>query len=446
MKYFERKAYRALKVWKEKYADQYAVLLEGARRTGKSVIAEHFARQEYDSYILIDFSHTVKQVIDCFDDIGNLDLFFLRLQAACGVQLIPGRSVIVFDEVQKFPKAREAVKFLVKDGRYHYIETGSLISIKKNVRDIVIPSEEMKINVYPLDYEEFCLAVNSPSYELGRQFYDLHGAVGQQINRKLMRDFRIYMAVGGMPQAVDAYLQKKSFAEIDVVKREILNLYEEDFYKIDRSGRISAMYHAIPALLAKDVRRYRIGEAIKQRKTDKNEDLLYDLIDSRTVLISYNSTDPRVSLSSSKDLDSYKLYLADTGLFVTLLFNDRPAVENELYTKLLSDRLPANLGYLYENAAAQMIAASDRKLYYHTWDKKGSTHYYEIDFLITEKDKVSAVEVKSSGTGKHESLTEFQRVYKGAVAHSYLFSQKDVMTKDQIQFLPIYMMPYILQS
>lgn len=440
--YFKRKAYAQLLEWKTNYADKYAVLLEGARRVGKSTIAELFAQSEYRTYILIDFSIASDEILSCFDDIANLNIFFLRLQATTGVDLFEHESVIIFDEVQLFPKARQAIKHLMKDGRYHYIETGSLISIKKNVKDILIPSEEMKIQVYPMDYEEFCDAVGS-NYTILESIYKMNKGLGQQTNRKLMRDIRIYMAVGGMPQAVEAYVGGKNFSMIDQVKRQIIGLYEEDFKKIDSSGKLSALFHSIPAQLSKDNRRYRISTATGRKKNRKDEELLYDLIDSKTVIPSYNTSDPRVSLSLSKDLDSYKLYLADTGLFITLMFIDRPSAENELYAKLLSDKLPANLGYLYENLVAQMIAASGRELYYHTWEKTGSTHYYEIDFLISQGTKVSAIEVKSSGTGKHESITEFRRKYSQNIKDSYILSQKDIDKQGDIQFLPVYLTPFV---
>lgn len=349
--YFKRKAYDELLNWKKNYADKYAVLLEGARRVGKSTIAERFAVNEYKSYILIDFSNASGEEIACFDDIHDLDLFFLRLQAVRGVNLYAHESVVIFDEVQLFPKARQAIKHLVKDGRYHYIETGSLISIKKNVKNILIPSEEMRIPVYPMDYEEFCDAVKN-NYDLLKQIYDTNKSLGQQVNRKLMRDIRIYMAVGGMPQAVEAYVDGKNFSMIDQIKRQIIRLYEDDFKRLDPSGKLSAIYHSIPAQLSRDMKRYRLSSATGMRKTAKDENLIFDLIDSKTVLPSYNVTDPRVSLSLTKNLDSYKLYIADTGLFITLMFIDRPSAENEIYAKLLSDKLPANLGYLYENLIA----------------------------------------------------------------------------------------------
>lgn len=293
--YFKRKAYDKLIEWKLNYADSYAVLLEGARRVGESTIAKLFAENEYKSYILIDFSIASTDILSCFD------------------------------EVQLFSRARQAIKHLVKDGRYHYIETGSLISIKKNVKDILIPSEEMKITVYSMDYEEFCNATGN-NYHLIKQLFDMKKAVGQEVNRKLMRDMRIYMAVGGIPQAVEAYVNGNNFSTIDNVKRQIIYLYEEDFKKIDPSGKISALYHSIPAQLAKGQKKYRMSSVLKKRTTIK-EELLFD---SKTVLPYYNSTDSKVSLSSSKDINSYKLYLSDTGLFVTLMFIDRPIIENEI--------------------------------------------------------------------------------------------------------------------
>lgn len=441
---FYRKVYGKLLDWKNNYADSYSVLLEGARRVGKSTIAEEFAKNEYDSYILIDFSKASKSLLACFDDIADLNLFFLRLQAETGVTLREHKSVIIFDEIQLFPQARQAIKHLVKDGRYHYIETGSLISIKKNVKDILIPSEEMKIPVFPMDYEEFCKATGG-NYDLLRQVYETGKAIGQATNRKLMKELRIYMAVGGMPQAVEAYVKGSNFEVIDQIKRQIIQLYEDDFKKIDSSGRISALYHSIPAQLAKGTRKYRVTSAIKARQSAKTEELLYDLIDSKTVLPCYNSSDPRTSLADTKDLDCYKLYLSDTGLFVTLMFIDRPAAENDLYVKLLSDKLPANLGYLYENLVAQMIASSGRELYYHTWEKENSTHYYEVDFIISKQSKISAFEVKSSGSGKHESITEFSKKYSKNIKDVYLISQKDVSREEMLQMKPVYMLPFILE-
>ena len=442
---FKRKVYNELLEWKEKYADRSACLLEGARRVGKSTIALEFAKNEYESFIFIDFSNISTELLEVFNDISDLDIFFLRLQTVTGINLIVSKSAIIFDEVQFFPKARQAIKHLVKDARYHYIETGSLISIKKNVQDILIPSEEHKINVFPMDYEEFNWALGKSTDSI-RTLVEKNVAIGDMTNRKLMRDFRIYMAVGGMPQAVEAYTEGKNFSEIDMVKRQIISLYEDDFKKIDASGRISALYHSIPAQLAKDSKKYRISTAIGKKSKAKTEELLYELIDSKTILPCYNSTDPRVSLADTKDFDSYKLYLADTGLFVTLMFMDRPVTENDVYAKLLSDKLPANLGFLYENLVAQMIAASGRELFYHTWEKSGSTHYYEVDFLISEGSKVNAFEIKSSGSGKHESIKVFDKKFSKNVHDIYLLSQKDVGKEENLLLKPFYLMPFLIEQ
>ncbi len=446
MKVFKRKLYDKLLDWKSTYAGKYAILVEGARRVGKSTLVEEFARNEYKSYILIDFSKASKDIKDCFDDIADLDRFFLRIQTITGVQLVNRNSAIIFDEVQLFPSARQAIKYLVADGRYDYIETGSLISIKKNVKDILIPSEEMKLKLYPLDYEEFLWATGNETYRLLKEFYDKKVAVGNSVNRKLMRDFRIYMAVGGMPQAVQAYLEKKSFREIDEVKRNIIRLYEDDFRKIDSSGLSARIYKDIPSQLSQNRKRYVISSATGKKTQKRDLERLYDIIDSQTVLMSYNITKPDASLSGSKDVDSYKLYIADTGLFVTLLFLDRPAAENILYEKLLSDKLPANLGYLYENVAAQIIATSGRELYYHTWLKDESTHYYEVDFLMGMKQKIVPIEIKSSATTAHKSIDVFCKKYSKISYRPYIFSQKDISNDGQTLFMPIYMLPFLLEE
>lgn len=441
--YFKRKVYNKLLEWKKEYADRYAVLLEGARRVGKSTIAENFAKNEYKSYIMLNFSEVSQDILEIFDDVSNLNLFFLRLQAETGVTLYEHESLIIFDEVQLFPKARQAIKQLVKDERYHYLETGSLISIKKNVKDILIPSEEMKIQVYPMDYEEFSWATGY-NYELLRQLSALNKPIGEATNRKLMKDLRIYMAVGGMPQAVEAYVQGLNFSQIDQIKRTIISLYEDDFKKIDPSGYISRIYHSIPAQLAKDTKKYRLRTATGKRIGKTVNEFLYDLIDSKTILPCYNVIDPRVSLSGGRDLDSYKLYLSDTGLFVTLMFIDRPVTENHLYARLLSDSLPANLGYLYENLCAQMIAQAGRDLYYHTFEKEGSTHYYEVDFLISKGLKTDAFEVKSSAYRQHESIDVFTKKYSKNIDKTYLISQKDIGNENQLMLRPFYLLPFLI--
>ena len=443
---FKRKVYDNLTEWKEKYSKNYAAMLEGARRVGKSTVAEEFSRNNYKSYIKVDFANVKKEILEVFDDIASLDLFFLRLQTATGITLYPGESVILFDEIQRAPLVRQAIKYLVADGRYSYIETGSLISIKKNVKNIVIPSEEHFIQVYPMDYEEFLWATENDTYDVLRQLYKTGKPIGDKLNRKLMRDFRIYMAVGGMPQAVEAYVNGNNFEEIDGVKRSILKLYDEDFYKIDDSGRLSKMYNSIPNQLAANKKRYVISSATGKRTTKKDKDIFSELIDSKTVLISNNVTDPNVSLSATVDEDSYKLYLSDIGLFTSLLFNSVDKVHTKIYSKLLSDKLDANLGYMYENVAAQIITSSGNRLFYHTWPKEDGVHHYEVDFLVASNAKIVPIEIKSSNINTHKSIDSFSTKYSKKVYRQYLFSQKDVGHKEQLIYKPIYMLPFVLED
>lgn len=444
---FKRKVTEQLHEWKEKYSDNYAALIEGARRVGKSTAAEDFARNNFKSYIRIDFSNITGPALQVFDDIADLDYFFLRLQATTGVNLFEKESVIIFDEIQLMPKVRQAIKHLVADGRYYYIETGSLLSIKKNVKNIVIPSEEYRIEMFPMDYEEFLMATgNENSYSLLRKLYKSNRAVGNQINQKLMRDFRLYMAVGGMPQAVKAFVDGKNFSEIDTVKREILALYKDDFRKVDSSGRISMLYDAIPSQLALAKKRFVISNALGKRTTLKDIELLADLLDSKTVLPCYNVTDPSIALSLTKDPDCFKLYPSDIGLFTTMLFNSESKTSDNIYSKLLSNKLEANLGYLYESVAAQLITSQGRKLYYHSWPKENSKHNYEIDFLLTSHSKITPVEVKSSTTTSHDSLDAFFKKYHGIIYRSYIISQKDVGNDKDIKYKPVYMFPFILEE
>lgn len=443
---FKRKVYEELIDWKNNYAPKYAALLEGARRVGKSTVAEEFAKANYRSYIKVDFANITRELLNVFEDVADHKVFFLRLQTVTGITLYPRESVIIFDEIQRQPLVRQAIKYLVADGRYDYIETGSLISIKKNVKDIVIPSEEHKISVYPMDYEEFMWAIGNDTYPVLRDLYKTESEVGNGTNRKLMRDFRIYMAVGGMPQAVSAYVDGKNFNEIDRVKREIIDLYIEDFKKIDSSGLIGKLYESIPSQLAANKKRYMISRATGKRKTKKDEERLADLLDSKTVIACYNTFNPSVALAQSRDDDTFKLYLSDIGLFTTMIFKASPKTDESIYSRLLGDKLPANLGYLYENAVAQMITASNRSAYYHTWEKENSTHYYEVDFLIQDKTKLLPLEVKSSATKKHESIDVFCTKYSKYVSQAILISQKDVGKENNLKLKPIYMLPFILEE
>jgi len=442
---FKRKAMEQLKEWKETYKGKYAALLEGARRVGKSTIAEQFAKKEYKSYIKIDFANISNELLQVFSSISKLDVFFFQLQAVTGVALYNRQSVIIFDEIQLQPKVRQAIKYLVKDGRYDYIETGSLLSIKKNVSGIVIPSEEYKISIYPLDYEEFLLAIGKNTYPLLKEAFIAGRPLGQTVNRAFMYDYRTYMMVGGMPQAVEAYVEKQSPKEIDVIKRMIIDLYEEDFYKIDPSGKISMMYNSIPAQLARNSKRYSVGFAINKKSRKADYELLSNLINSKTVLPCFNCLEPEVSFAQGKDLEKFKLYLSDTGLFVSLLLKTGTITDTVLYAKLLSNKLPANLGYLYENAVAQIIASSGRDLYYMTWPKENSTHSYEIDFLIAKGAKTVPIEVKSSRTKAHASIDAFISKYHSVFSSPYILSQKDIGKEGQIKLCPFYLSSFLCE-
>ena len=409
-------------------------------------MAEEFAKANYKSYIKVDFANITQELLDVFKDVANHKMFFLRLQTVTGVTLYPRESVIIFDEIQRQPLVRQAIKYLVADGTYDYIETGSLISIKKNVKDIVIPSEEHKIPVYPMDYEEFMWAIENDTYPMLRELYDMGSEVGNGTNRKLMRDFRIYMAVGGMPQAVEAFVEGKNFSEIDRVKREIINLYIDDFKKIDSSGLIGKMYESIPSQLATNKKRYMISRATGKRKTKKDVERMADLLDSKTVIACYNTYNPSITLAQTKADDTFKLYLSDIGLFTTMIFKASPKTDESIYSKLLGDKLSADLGYLYENAVAQMITATGRSAYYHTWEKENSTHYYEVDFLLQDKDKLLPLEVKSSATKKHESIDVFCKKYSQYVSQAILLSQKDVGKDNDLNLKPIYMLPFIMEE
>lgn len=432
--------------WKQGNNGQTALLIKGARRIGKSTIAEEFARREYESHIIIDFSIADDAVKELFSHLSDLNFFFLRLQSLFNVSLHERQSVIIFDEVQLYPQARQAIKHLVKDGRYDYIETGSLLSIKKNVKGIVIPSEETRICMYPLDFEEFLWAVNKPqTYDLIKYSYQNFKLLGDAVNRELMRYFRLYMLVGGMPQSVNAYLESNNFSAVDAVKRTILELYIDDFRKIDPTGRASRLFTSIPAELSRNAMRYQVGSVIENATASRLGELLMDVADSMTVNFSYHANDPSVGFSLHADYNCFKLFLADTGLFVTLAFMDRDYTENVIYQKLLSDRLAVDLGYVYENAIAQMLKSAGNELFYYTFQeeviKEGNKIFrnYEVDFLISRKDKICPIEVKSSGYNAHKSLDMFLQKYSARILNSYLLYTKDMRKDNDIICLPAYM-------
>lgn len=441
---FYRKIYDRLLEWKRDSDGHTALLIEGARRVGKSTIVEEFAKNEYESYILIDFSIAQISVRELFDDISDLNYLFLQLQLQFRVDLAERKSLIIFDEIQLCPPARQAIKHLVKDHRYDYIETGSLISIRKNVKDILIPSEERKISMYPMDYEEFLLAVgDKTSFSTIRKFYEAGKAVGEQVNRRLLRDFRLYMLVGGMPQAVDEYIHTNNLRKVDLVKRDILRLYEDDFKKFDPTGRASLLFDSIPAQLSKNASRYQVSSVLDNTRANGILHLIAEMSDSKTVLVSYHANDPSVGLSSNKDLSKFKLFVCDTGLFTTLMFKDRDFTENEIYERLLSNKLQANLGYLYENVVAQILTANGNELFYHTFMNEKSRHNYEIDFLITRKNKICPIEVKSSGYKTHSSLDAFCKKFSSRILWKYLVHNKDYAKDADVICLPVYMTPFI---
>ncbi len=442
---FKRKIYDRILEWKVWSKGRYALLIEGARRIGKSTIVEEFARNEYEDYILIDFSNVSKDVLNLFDDMSDLNRFFLRLQTFFGKTLPVKKSVIIFDEVQFCPKARQSIKYLVKDGRFNYIETGSLISIKKNVKDILIPSEEHAINMFPMDFEEFLWAIGQKAkFDFIRYSYENMEPMGDAMNRKLMEDFRLYMLVGGMPQSVIAYLDNPSdFSEVDRIKREILHLYEADFRKLDSTGRAATIFNHIPAELSRNTMRYKVGSVIEGARPERLGELFADIVDSRTVNMAYLASDPSAGLAMHANHDYFKMFTCDTGLFVTLAFHDKDFTDNIIYRKLLFDKLPTDLGYVYENVVAQLLASAGHSLYYHAFTERqeGVTKQrtYEIDFLINQGDKICPIEVKSSSYKSHKSLDEFTKKYSSRIGKRYLLYTKDIRKDSDIICLPVYM-------
>lgn len=436
---FKRKIYDKLIKWKQESNGASALMVQGARRIGKSTIVEELARKEYHSYIIIDFNKASSMVMSLFDNLMDLDFVFLQLQAIYNTILKPRRSVIVFDEVQKCPKARQAIKYLVQDGRYDYIETGSLISIRQNTKDITIPSEEERVDMHPMDFEEFLWALDDTnSIPLIKTFYEKRIPLGAA-HRAKQKDLRLYMLIGGMPQAINEYINSNNLAKVDAVKRRIIQLYCDDFLKIDSTGKLSKLFMAIPSQLSKNVSRYYTNSVVGKLQKTREEEMLINLEDSKTVLISYHADDPNVGMSLTKDISKYKLFVADTGLFVTMAFWDKDFTENIIYQKLLADKLEANLGYVYENLVAQMLTASGNNLFYYTFEKDDK-HFYEVDFLISKGNKICPIEVKSSGYKTHASLDAFRAKYSNRIKNSYLIYKKDFQRgENELIYIPFYM-------
>lgn len=441
---FKRKIYDEMQKWKQEQNGKTALLLKGARRVGKTTIVKDFASKEYQSFILIDFAKTSADIRNLFDDMSNPDDFFSRLQLFTHTRLYNRKSAIVLDEVQLYPKARQAIKYLVEDGRYDYIETGSLLSIKKNVTDILIPSEETRIIMTPMDFEEFKWAFgDADTCSMLYDFFLSRKMLGNALNRKLMRDFRFYMLIGGMPQAVGTYLETNNFESVDQVKRSILELYEDDFRKIDTTGTISRLFASIPSELRKASSKFQITSVLPGRTLNEVETLLQDLEDSLTVNFAYHADDPNVGFALNRDNRRFKIYLADTGLFTTLAFKDKKFTENIIYERLLSNKLDTNLGFLYENSIAQMLKSKGEELYYYTFPQKDSNHIYEIDFLLSRKNKICPIEVKSSGYRSHASLDAFFAKYSARIGERYLLYTKDIAKDNDIIMLPAFMTMFL---
>lgn len=442
---FKRKIYNQILDWKKNKNGRTALLIKGARRVGKSTIAEEFARKEYRSHIVVDFADAPAALWEAVENISDRDNFFMQLQFIYGVRLYERESVIIFDEIQKCPAVRQAIKYLVKDYRYDYIETGSLLSIRKNTKDIVIPSEETRITMLPMDYEEFRWALgDSASIPLLKTAFEHKKGLGDEVNRKLLRDFRLYMLVGGMPQAVETYLDTNNLSDVDSKKREIIELYLDDFQKIDPTGKASLLFKAIPAQLNGNASRYKTGSVLG-RNEDKNymAQLLREMEDSMTVNVSHHANDPNVGLALHANYDEYKMYLGDTGLFITLAFWDKSITDNVIYQKLLTDKLSADLGYVYENVVAQMLVAAGDNLFYYTWPTESGKHNYEIDFILSRGSKICPIEVKSSSYNTHASLDSFKQKFSKRILQSYLIYTKDLRKDGDVLLMPPYMTMFL---
>lgn len=444
---FKRKIYEKMMEWKELSGSESALLIEGARRIGKSTITETFARSEYEDYILLDFAKEKKEILRNFEEnIGDLDTFFRNLFLLKGKSLKPKQSVIIFDEVQLFPLARQAIKYLVADGRYDYIETGSLISIKENVKDILIPSEEYKLKMYPMDFEEFLWATGDEiTFSVVKEAFERKKALGGDIHRQVMQKFRTYMAVGGMPQAVSAFVNGRTYEEIDFVKRNILDLYEDDLKKHDTNHkeRASVVFKTIPEQLSNHNSHFKLSILDKKARYERYVDAIDFVAESMMGNACINVTAPEVALELYADRGNFKLYMGDTGLLVTQIMRTGDTSDENLYKSLIFDKLGINQGMIMENMAAQMLRTSGNALYFHEFKYQGADaakeSKYEIDFLTVRKRKIVPIEVKSSGYKQHKSFDYLLKKYDLKVQDKYILYTKDLLYEDGITYLPIYM-------
>lgn len=445
----KRKIYNDLLCWKQKSKGQSALLIDGARRVGKSYIVQKFAENEYKSYIIIDFNLSNKDIEDIFENyLNDPDTFFMYLSNYFGVKLFERETLIVFDEVQSFPKARAALKYLVADGRYDYIETGSLMSIKKNVKDIVIPSEEDHIEMHPMDFEEFLWALGDDmTMPFIKNCYDKKIPLGQALHRKVMTLFRQYLIVGGMPQAVEKYAQTKDFDEVDRVKRRILNLYRNDISKHAEGYELKtiSIFDEIPAQLQKHEKKFKLSSIKKGARFRDYDDAMFWLNDAMIVNICYNSTEPSIGLKLNMDRMTLKCYMADTGLLISHAFDENGIVSEEIYKKLLFDKLEVNEGMIVENVVAQMLTAANHKLYFYSnQDRENAENRMEIDFLIakskiTNRHNISPIEVKSGKNYTLNSLKKFIKKFSEQLNTPIVIHTGDYKSENGIEYYPIYM-------
>ncbi|MBS9783646.1 MAG: ATP-binding protein [Pasteurella sp.] len=444
----KRKVYQQLLGWKNNSNGSTALLLNGARRVGKSYISKVFAENEYKSHLIIDFANTPKEIKTLFEEESyDLDLLFLKLSAFYGVSLYERDSLLIFDEIQQFPKARQLIKYLVQDGRYDYLETGSLLSIKRNVQDIVIPSEEEHIYLHPLDFEEFLWAMGETSLvQILETFFHKKQPLGQALHRKVLNYFRQYMLVGGMPQVVCSYQEYKNFNKADKIKRNILTLYRNDIAKFagNYQNKVLAIFDEIPGQLSKKEKKYTLSALSQNARLREYEDSFMWLADAMMINTCFNATDPNVGLSLSSDFSTRKCYMADTGLLVTQAFYDNEELHGKVYENILFDKLNINEGMLMENIVAQMLRTKGHRLFFYSrHDKENRENMMEIDFLLSHNKKISAVEVKSSGYRKHSSLDKFNTKFKQKLEQSIILYQKDIMIKENILHLPLYMAMFL---
>ncbi len=444
---FKRKIYEKLLDWKNTYHGQRALLIEGARRIGKSTICEEFAKNEYESYILINFADTkgsfTKDMKSVFEDTDNYNEFFRSLQMLTGIKLHERNSLIVFDEVQKYVKAREMIKFLVQDGRYDYIETGSLISLKKNSRNIVVPSEEVKIEMHPMNFEEFLIALNEEELlAYIKESYDSSRALSEPIHKKAMKLFRTYMAVGGMPQAVSEFIKTNDFESVDNMKKSIVSLYKEDLAKISRkSSSITPLiiYDKIQSLFSNHTFEINASSFSRNTKLYTCLNNVDELESSKIVNVAYEIKNIDATLTTAFDLSNVKVYSADTGLLISKMFFDKKYLDNTLYKSIILNKLSVDQGFLFENVVAQELKSKDYALKYNSFYKDNSKEKYSIDFFLEENNKIIPIEVKSSDYKSHSSIDEFARKHHQYIGKKIIIYSKNFKIEDGITYLPIYM-------